>query len=54
VIKLLLAGEDYPDGQAGRGAVAALAAAMCSAETGNGPVRLGALGEYHSRQFPWA
>lgn len=54
VIAALLEGLDYPDGQAGRGAVAALAAAWRSAENGSVPVRTGELGEYQGKRFPWA
>jgi predicted dehydrogenase len=54
VMAALLAGADYPDGQAGRGAVAALAAAVRSAENGNRPVRIDDLGEHQARRFPWA
>jgi predicted dehydrogenase len=54
VIAALLKGEGFPDGRAGRGAVAALAAAWCSAERGSKPVRIGELGDYETKRFPWA
>jgi predicted dehydrogenase len=54
VIAALLGGSAYPDGRAGRNAVAALAAAWCSAEQGHRPVRVGDLGGYANTRFPWA
>jgi len=54
VMAALLAGEDYPSGDAGRHAVAALAAAYRSADEGHRPVGLHELGAYRARHFPWA
>jgi predicted dehydrogenase len=54
VIAALLRGHDYPDGQAGRAAVAAMAAAARSVELGSRPVRLDELGAYENTRFPWA
>lgn len=54
VIQALLAGQAYPDGAAGRGAVAALVAAARSVALGNRPVRLDDLGDYVTKRFPWA
>lgn len=54
VIDALVQGVDYPDGDAGIGAVAALAAAWRSAENGSKPVRVDDLGEHMQTRFPWA
>lgn len=54
VMRALLEGGDYPDGEDGRGVVAALAAAYRSAEAGSIPVNVASLGDDTSRQFPWA
>lgn len=54
VIGALLAGQGYPDGPAGRAAVAAMAAAARSVALGSRPVRLDDLGEHESTRFPWA
>ena len=54
VMRALLSGADYPSGRAGRNVVAALAAAYKSAASGNVPVAVDALGEFLTRQFPWA
>ena len=54
VIAALLQGQGYPDGQSGRGAVAAMVAAARSAELGSHPVRLSELGDYEHTRFPWA
>jgi len=54
VIQALLQGENYPDGLAGRNAVAAVAAAWQSAEQGGKPVRVGASPEYDKKRLPWA
>ena len=54
VVRALLAGKDFPDGEAGRNVVAALAAAYKSAASGNVPVNVSELGDYQRRQFPWA
>lgn len=54
VIQALLKGEDFPDGPAGRNAVAAVAAAWQSAEQGGKPVRVGASPEYDKKRLPWA
>lgn len=54
VIAALLGGDDYPDGWAGRNAVAALAAAWRSAEHGSCQIRVDELGEHAVRRFPWA
>ena len=54
VIEALLKGDDYPDGRAGKHAVAALVAAWCSAEHGSRPVQVSELGEYETKRFPWA
>jgi hypothetical protein len=54
VIQALLAGQAYPDGAAGRGAVAALVAAARSVALGNRPVRLDDLGDDVTKRFPWA
>lgn len=54
VMAALLQGHGYPDGQAGRGAVAAMVAAARSVELGSRPVRLSELGDYEHTRFPWA
>jgi predicted dehydrogenase len=54
VMRALLDGEDYPSGRDGRNVVAALAAAYQSAASGNVPVNVADLGEFATRQFPWA
>lgn len=54
VIKALLDDKDYPDGMAGRNAVAAVSAAWQSAEQGGTPVRVGASPEYDKKRLPWA
>jgi predicted dehydrogenase len=54
VIAALLQGQGYPDGQAGRCAVAAMVAAARSVELGSRPVRLSELGDYEHTRFPWA
>jgi predicted dehydrogenase len=54
VISALLRGGGFPDGHAGRSAVAAMAAAARSVELGNRPVRLDELGAFEATRFPWA
>jgi predicted dehydrogenase len=54
VINALIKGEDYPDGLAGRNAVAAVSAAWQSAEQGGTPVRVGSSAEHNKRRLPWA
>lgn len=54
VARALLEGADYPDGAAGRQAVAVLAAAHRSTEESSRYVRLDELGSYYERRFAWA
>ena len=54
VLRALLDGHDYPDGERGRLVVATLAAAYKSSENGNKAVALHDLGDYRTRHFPWA
>lgn len=54
VLDALRAGTGFPDGQAGRAVVAALAACYASAERGNAAVSLDALGDLQQFRFPWA
>jgi predicted dehydrogenase len=53
VWEAMIAGREYPDGTCGRHAVAAVAAALLSAEQGGQPIRLGDI-QSLGRQFPWA
>jgi predicted dehydrogenase len=54
VMRALLDGRDYPDGRAGRNAVAALVAAWRSAEHGSCPAAVADLADVRARRFPWA
>lgn len=54
VIKALLDGEDYPDGEVGRQVVRAIVACYASAEQGGAPIALDDLGDAVDRNFPWA
>lgn len=54
VMQALLAGSDFPAGENGRDAVAALAAAWRSAANGSRPVAVADLAEHRERRFPWA
>jgi predicted dehydrogenase len=54
VLEALLAGENYPTGEDGRLAVAALVAAYLSHEQGHRPVTLAEAEEHVDRVFPWA
>ncbi len=54
VLKALLQGENYPTGEDGRAAVAALSAAYVSDEMGNVPVRFDKVELPLERTFPWA
>jgi predicted dehydrogenase len=54
VVKALLAGDDYPDGEVGRLAVEALVAAYVSHEQDGRTVSLGSSDVPRERVFPWA
>lgn len=54
VAEALLAGNDFPDGEAGRAVVAAIAACYLSAERGGMPVALNETATAADRRFPWA
>jgi len=54
VLEALLAGENFPDGQAGRAVVAAVAACYISAERDGAPVALDEVEGAAERRFPWA
>lgn len=54
VLNALLAGENYPDGNDGRRAVAVMAAAARSDAEQHRYVSLDDLGTYYERQFAWA
>lgn len=54
VLAALAGGQDYPSGADGRQAVAALASCYASVDRGHAAVKLGALGDYAIRHFPWA
>lgn len=54
VMHALATGAVYPDGSVGHDVIAALAACYASAESGNRPVPVDQLGDYHARTFPWA
>ncbi len=54
VIEALLNEKNYPNGQDGRHAVACLAAAYKSVETGGRAIKLDDLADYETTVFPWA
>lgn len=54
VLEALLSGDDYPTGEDGRHAVAALVAAYCSSERAGAAVGLGDLKDSDAVVFPWA
>lgn len=54
VLESLLADEEYPSGEDGRLAVAALVAAYISNEEGHRSVSLEEVSKYRERVFPWA